>query len=231
MKLEVVFENEHFVFLDKEAMVLTTPSREGKADSRPCLGLELQKQQGRRIFPVHRLDFEVSGIVMFAKNSEAHAQANGWFEYKQVFKTYEALSEDQNFEHIPPQIQNPRKMFELTTGEKFLWKSRLLRGKKRAYEHATGKLSETEALYLGRDKTNGFHRWELHPLTGRPHQLRYELSRHGFPIVGDELYGSRKAFTKPGIALRAVKIDFSKTPQAKSFGLPANLHVSSLWQN
>lgn len=213
MNLKIIFENENFIVVDKEAMVLTTPSRLGVQDSRPCLGTTLQTQSQSQIFPVHRLDFEVSGLVIYAKNAKAHSAANSWFEQKSVFKTYCALSEGE----------------ALTAGEKFLWKSCLLRGKKRSYEHQLGKNSETEALYLGSDPNTGWHQWELHPLTGRPHQLRYELSRHGHPIVGDQLYGSRTSFFEPGIALRALRIDFSKAPQAKHFGLPISIEASSRW--
>lgn len=226
MKLEIVFQNDHFVVLDKPAMVLTTPSREGVADERECLGMALQKSLGLQIFPVHRLDFEVSGLVMFAKNAKAHAVANSWFEHKKVFKVYQAFTTDQNFDHIPANVKNPRTVLAPKPQEKFLWKSRLLRGKRRAYEHATGKPSETEAIYLGKDLVSGWHRWELHPLTGRPHQLRYELSHHGFSIVGDDLYGSKVKFTHAGIALRAVKIDFSKVPEMRDFNLPPVIEVA-----
>lgn len=228
MKLEIVFQNDDFVVLDKPAMVLTTPSREGASDERECLGIQLQAELGQQIFPVHRLDFEVSGLVMFAKNAKAHAVANGWFEHKSVFKVYQAFTTDQNFDHIPASVKNDRKVLVLKPQEKFLWKSRLLRGKRRAYDHSTGKPSETEAIYLGKDSTTGWHRWELHPLTGRPHQLRYELSAHGFSIVGDDLYGSKTKFMRPGIALRAVTIDFTKTPGAAEFSLPATLEVAPL---
>ncbi|MBS1970671.1 MAG: RNA pseudouridine synthase [Bdellovibrionales bacterium] len=238
MKLEIVFQNENFVVLDKPAMVLTTPSREGARDERECLGLALQNQMGEQIFPVHRLDFEVSGLVMFARNAKAHAIANAWFEHKSVFKVYQAFTSDQNFDHIPANVKNDRKALSLNSGDRFLWKSRLLRGKRRAYDHATGKPSETEAIYLGpvaaaageggKPASSEWLRWELHPLTGRPHQLRYELSSHGFPIVGDDLYGSKLKFPKPGIALRAVKIDFTKSPDAKKLGLPATIEVGPL---
>lgn len=231
MNLQVVFENEHFVVLDKEPMVLTTPSREGAEDVRPCLGAELQRQRQIQIFPVHRLDFEVSGLVLFAKNPKAHAIANRWFEHKQVFKTYFALSEGPSFAHIPPQIKNPRILQTPVSNESFLWESKLLRGKKRSYEHASGKHSETRATYLGTFSTAPagtlWHRWELQPLTGRPHQLRFELSRHGFPIVGDAVYGAAGNFTQPGIALRAVRIDFSKAPEASSLQLPPTLEVAA----
>ncbi|WP_413288105.1 RluA family pseudouridine synthase [Bdellovibrio sp. HCB337] len=228
MNLNIIFENSHFAILDKDAMVLTTPSREGESDQRECLGLELQKQLKQQIFPVHRLDFEVSGLVLFAKTAEAHAKANTWFERKQVFKTYLAFSEGQSFEHIPANVKNHRTKMDPKEGEKFFWKSRLLRGKKRAYDHATGKPSETEAVYVGYDVSQKWHRWELHPLTGRPHQLRFELSSHGFPIVGDELYGAKRVFNKPGIALRAIRIDFSRAAGAKELGLPQVVEVPGL---
>lgn len=226
MRLEIVFQNDHFVVLDKPAMVLTTPSREGAADERECLGTALQKFLEKQIFPVHRLDFEVSGLVIFALNAKAHAIANSWFEHKKVFKVYQAFTTDQNFDHIPANVKNPREVLTPKLQEKFLWKSHLLRGKRRAYDHATGKPSETEAVYLGKDSASGWHRWELHPLTGRPHQLRYELSHHGFSIVGDELYGSQVTFNRPGIALRAVKIDFSGAAEAIKFSLPPSIDVA-----
>ena len=58
----VLFENENFIAVDKKSGVLSVPSRMGKEDPRPVLGLELQETLKKQIFPVHRLDFEVSGM-------------------------------------------------------------------------------------------------------------------------------------------------------------------------
>lgn len=228
MTLEIVFENEHFVVLDKPALVLTTPSREGRADQRPCLGLQLQEHLKIQIFPVHRLDFEVSGLVLFAKNAQAHSRANTWFEKKLVVKTYQAFSEGPSFAHIPANVQIPREKLEPRLQQMFSWKNLLLRGKKRSYAHPTGKPSETLARYQGFDTNKNWHFWELQPLTGRPHQLRYELSSRGFPIIGDALYGAQRRFAEPGIALRAVKIDFSKVKEAPQWALPLRLEVAGL---
>jgi tRNA pseudouridine32 synthase/23S rRNA pseudouridine746 synthase len=219
MNIQTVFENEFFVVVDKDAMVLTTPAREGARDLRPCLGTALQEQVGQQIYPVHRLDFEVSGLVIFAKTTKAHSQANTWFEKKDVFKTYHALSEANGSAKELPSLH-----------EKFIWKSRLLRGKRRSYEHEIGKPSVTEALYHGLFARRAeWHCWELHPLTGRPHQLRYELSRHGFPIVGDALYGSSQEYSGTGIGLRAMQVDFARAPGALDFGLPEKITVAGLF--
>jgi tRNA pseudouridine32 synthase/23S rRNA pseudouridine746 synthase len=228
VSLNIVFENENFVVADKEAGVLSTPSRHEAEDNRRCLGRELEEHYKIQIFPVHRLDFEVSGLVLYAKNADAHRKSNVWFEDKTVTKTYAAMTTGQDFSHIPADIKGPRRVLELNPGEMFEWKCSILRGKRRSYESPHGKQSLTRATYKGRSAKK-YHQWYLEPVTGRPHQLRFELSRHGFPIVGDSLYGSRETLQKDVIALRAFKIDFTKAEDAKSLGLPEIIEVPGLF--
>lgn len=226
--INIVFSNEYFVICDKESGVLSTPSRFEADDKRCCLGTELQKSLNKQIFPVHRLDFEVSGLVMYAKTPEAHRTANAWFEHKQVQKTYRALTKTQDYSHIPANVPNPKVTLELREqGQKFEWKSRILRGKRRAYESPQGKESLTLAEYLGVN-SDGYLMWDLQPVTGRSHQLRFDLSRHGFPILGDKLYGSDVDFGVDRIALRSYKIDFSNAPGASKLELPTDVKVASL---
>lgn len=200
-----IFENENYIVVEKRAGWLTTPARD-KADPRPCLGLRLQEELKIQIYPVHRLDFEVAGLVIFAKNPEAHRVAQSWFETGRVVKTYWARTKAGGGEP-------PRDWAE--------WTSKLLRGKRRSYPSPQGKLSVTRARV--RAVENGFWQWELQPKTGRPHQLRVELSLHGYPILGDVLYGSDAASESPGIELTAVRLDFSQIPEAERGGLPDEL--------
>lgn len=225
--IRVVFENQHFVVCDKPSGVLATPSRFESTDSRGCLGTELQSTLGVQIYPVHRLDFEVSGLVMYAKSAEAHRIANAWFENKQVQKTYRALTTAQDFSHIPSNVENPRIKIDLTKQISFEWKAKILRGKRRAYESPQGKPSLTIANFLGFNQ-QGYLQWDLQPVTGRSHQLRFDLSRNGFSIVGDQLYGSRVEFDSHSIALRSYRIDFRNTPKAKTLALPDIIEVHSL---
>lgn len=213
MNYKMVFENEHLVIVDKPCMVLTVPSRMGDEDERPCLGIDLQTALGIQIYPVHRLDFEVSGLVIFAKTNLAHREANLWFENKLVDKTYEAISEG-----------NPS---GLVANQLIEWKCTILRGKKRAYESPHGKPCLTHATYLG--MIGDQLKWQLEPVTGRSHQLRFDLFRHGFPILGDELYGAKSLWKQSGIALRSVKINFSGTKNFEQFGLPSIITTSSLF--
>jgi tRNA pseudouridine32 synthase/23S rRNA pseudouridine746 synthase len=213
MSYKTVFENEHFIVVDKDAFVLSVPGREGDADTRIVLGRLLEKDLRITIYPVHRLDYEVQGLIMFAKNPIAHKAANGWFEKKEIHKTYVALTK--SLDGI---------LGQFNVGESYEWKCKLLRGKKRAYESPHGKESLTVAKLISVDDNGLFH-WELNPITGRSHQLRFELFRHGHPIIGDALYSSSENFSCAGIGLRAFRIDFSKTPLREKFLLPEFLEI------
>ena len=213
MSYSVVFHNDDFIIVDKKPKVLSVPGRLGsEEDSRIVLGKVLELDFNVPIFPVHRLDFEVSGLILYAKNQMAHKMGNKWFEQKQIQKTYRALTSP---------IHNN---FSVVVGETYEWRCRLLRGKKRAYESPHGKDSLTLATCLF-VKDEVFH-WDLSPITGRSHQLRFELFRHGHPILGDVLYSSNKEFNginSGGIALRSYKMNFSKCIDYKKFNLPDEL--------
>lgn len=200
-KVRRLFENENWIVAVKPSGWLTTPARE-RTDPRPCLGLQLQLEVGQQIFPVHRLDFEVAGLVLFAKNPMAHRIAQKWFEVGEIIKTYRARTE--------PAAQE-------IGGDWVEWRSRLLRGKRRAYVSPKGKESVTMARVVS--KAEDCWTWELRPLTGRPHQLRVELARHQAPILGDELYGGRKG-ESGRIELVAVQLDLEKIDAAERLGLP-----------
>ncbi len=213
----ICFQNEFFIIVDKEAQVLSVPSRD-RDDDRPILGKILEQDLKTQIYPVHRLDYEVSGLIMFALTPAAQKAGNAWFEKKEVHKTYSALS-----------ASPERKPHTFKKGEKLMWKCKLLRGKKRAYESPHGKESLTEALLV--DEKNGILLWELSPITGRSHQLRYELFRHDQPILHDFLYGaspeSSTQYPGRGIALRSFRIDFSRAPKAKDFLLPEKIEIET----
>lgn len=218
----ILWQGEGLLAVDKPAGWLTVPSRFADEDPRKVLGREVEKARGVRIFPVHRLDQEVSGLVLFATDGAAQRRANAWFEKRQVRKTYEAYSGPRDFAHWPANL--PKADAPISDGEWQEWRSNILRGKRRSYEHAKGDLAITQARR--RQENPERLAWDLRPLTGRSHQLRFEMSRHGYPILGDELYGS-KANWPEGIALRAVELDFSGVKDRGD--LPERLAVKGLF--
>jgi tRNA pseudouridine32 synthase/23S rRNA pseudouridine746 synthase len=222
--INVVFQNENFIVCDKPATVLSVPARE-KNDMRPCLGIQLQKEFKSQIFPVHRLDFEVSGLIIFALNTLSHKISQRWFEKKELQKKYLAETKSQNFSHWPAGISTDRTVVTDHAGQTFIWKTQILRGKKRSFESMHGDWAETKVT-LNKVEDSHFY-WHLFPMTGRSHQLRFEMSRRGFPIIGDALYGSEVTRYEPGIALRAVEIDFLKIQDR--LGLPQKIQVAEVF--
>lgn len=203
--------------VDKPGGMLSVPSRHAAEDVRGVVGKALSEELGIRLWPTHRLDFEVSGPLLFAKNSSAHATANGWFERREVRKEYEALTVVRGE--------------SLELGKMKVWKSRLLRGKKRAYEKPFGKESVTEVVPIKADLVfdKNCLLWMVHPLTGRPHQIRFEFAKHGTPIWGDELYGSEEKFPlNNAIALRAVSLGFEKCVDYQKLNLAPEIRASGV---
>jgi tRNA pseudouridine32 synthase/23S rRNA pseudouridine746 synthase len=214
--MKVIFESDDFIAVDKEPGWLTVPSRTGVADPRPCLGLRLAQKFKQALWPIHRLDVDVSGLVLFAKNAAAHREANSWFEKRLVRKNYEAWTEG-----TPPEGTE--------AGWSFEWHSVLLRGKRRAYRSPNGKAAATRATWVTSQSFDGnwVHVWKLEPLTGRAHQLRFELADHGCPILGDALYGAQHAFPY-GIALRSLRLDLRECLKESSLKLPEEITVPGI---
>lgn len=202
MSLTLLFQNEQWVAVDKPAMMLSVRARFAD-DPRPVVGVELEKQLGQRVWPIHRLDYEVSGLMLFALNAEAHRAGNRLFERREVQKSYQAFT---------GLVANP-------PASRQVWKRKILRGKKRSYESPHGEWAETEVEFI---ESKTWSEWRLFPKTGKPHQLRMELALQGFPIVGDQLYGSTLPWPNPGLALRALSLQF---PQkfAEQFQIPEGL--------
>lgn len=221
----IIWQNEALVLLDKRPCVLTVPGRQGEEDPRPCLGRWLEKHLGLRVWPIHRLDFEVSGAVLFALNAQAHRTASVAFESRTVRKGYQALT----------------RINETTPATDVIhtWESLLVRGKRRSFVAPHGQQARTQARFLGRiasadagvfgsgEADAGL--WELKPETGRAHQLRVHLANAGYPIAGDTLYGGTAASSpSAGIALRAISLAFEDKPTRESLALPASFELDPL---
>ncbi len=219
---EVIFENANLIVIDKPGGYLSVPSRMGKVDRRPVAGIALQEYAGQQIFPVHRLDQETSGLLMFAKTSKAQSLLSRAFEIREVQKTYQAITE------IKPD-------FEFFIGRTF--KNKLFRGKKRSFEAEHGQLAETLIQNIESIEVK-FLLWTLLPKTGRSHQLRVQLAMRGFPIVGDELYDSKVSLphlfqlpklslSESAIGLRAILLDLSNAKGIETLDCPKTFSVSS----
>jgi len=168
----VLWKDAQLLVVNKPAGLLSLP--DGYDSQKPHLRSVLEPTFGR-LWIVHRLDRECSGVLALARTAEAHRALNVQFEQRQIVKVYNALVAGD-----PP------------------WKERVVKLKLRAdgdRRHRTiidtrrGKSAETSFRVLCRF---GEHTLvEAIPKTGRPHQIRAHLAAKGFPVVGDALYGDR----------------------------------------
>lgn len=183
--MRVLFDSPQVVVVDKPPGITTIPDRNG-SDS--VHGM-LERSLGVKLWIVHRLDREVTGVLVFARDALSHRYLSMSFESHSARKTYSARTGGV----IPGAV-----------GLRIRWENKLQRGKKRSYPSPHGKPAVTEAILDG--GRTGDLLWTLSPLTGRNHQLRVHLAQAGYPIFGDELYGSDRLWEDGAIALRAVRL-------------------------
>lgn len=237
-QLQIITETSEWICVNKPACWLSVPSRD-QNEQRPIAGLQLQKRLNVSLFPVHRLDYEVSGLLIFAKNKKMQAVLNAEFEIQTARKFYLALTTEpmNKADFTPAAAAWVTAHPNVETESVVEWACKLERGKRRAYETPHGKTAVTQAKCLGKYEhgqwiphsketmdpcqnifphfhdlahTKLSHAWQLQPLTGRSHQLRYEMFRHGCPILGDVLYGypqKNMPSNLPGIALCHFQIE------------------------
>ena len=86
--VEIIFENDDFVALNKATGILTIPDRHD--ETQVSIYRYLQQEYGK-IFIVHRLDRDTSGLVLFAKKEETHKYLSQLFEQRKIEKTYLVL--------------------------------------------------------------------------------------------------------------------------------------------
>ena len=166
--INILYRDDDCLAVMKPSGVAAVPERGG---DEACLSAMLANQLGRRVFPVHRLDKEVSGVILYALTAEAHRVLNTAFETREVHKTYLAVTHGQ-VEADRGCIVRPIR--EFGSG-------------RMGVDDARGKFSETHYEVVSR--SDRFSLVRVFPLTGRRHQIRVHLYSIGHPIAGDARYG------------------------------------------
>lgn len=163
------------VVVNKPAGLLSLP--DGYDQSLPHMRAILEPYLGR-LWIVHRLDRDTSGIILLARSPTAHQVLSKQFEQHQVRKNYHAIVSG-----IPD--------WETITIDLPL-RTNVGRRKRTAVDHERGKPACTILKVLerlGSADTQGYSLVEAKPQTGRTHQIRAHLAALGHPIIGDPLYG------------------------------------------
>lgn len=197
MDLEILYEDNHVIAVNKPAGLLTQGDRSGD----PCLLDRLKGYIKKRdskpgnvfVGMVHRLDRPVSGVVIFAKTSKAARRLSERMRKREITKLYLALTESKKYMDYSLSKWSEHTDYLIRTGDKTHIAKQAVDGSKK------GKL-RLQTLHVG--KSHALHR--VHLVTGRKHQIRAQLSHMGIPIAGDRKYGSSDNFpVSQGIGLHA----------------------------
>ena len=165
--LSVIFENEDFIAVNKDSGMLTIPDRFD--DTQPSLYRTLSARFGK-IFIVHRLDRDTSGVVLFAKNETSHKYLSQLFEKRNIEKIY--------FGIVRGSLDEPAGMITEPIAEHAVHKGTMV-------VHKKGKPSTT-AFEVVAD-FGMYSAVQFNIQSGRTHQIRVHMQFTGHPVACDVL--------------------------------------------
>lgn len=219
---KVLYEDADILAIDKPENIATIPERQNKIESVHSI---LCSEYGNKIFIVHRIDKDVSGVVLFAKNRNAHKNLNEQFEKRRVLKTYIGLVWG-NFKMDSGEIHLPIRKYG---------------SGRMGIDVEKGKDSLTRFKVLS--NYEGYSLLELHPITGRRHQIRVHLYAAGHPLLGDRRYGRKdkqKLFSRLMLHARSITFQMrsgnsksivSDLPESFKSGQTSASEILSVYQS
>jgi len=208
----VLYKNNQFIAFNKPAGIPVQPDLTHDKDLVSLAEIYAKSS----LLLIHRLDRPVSGVVLFAKNSNAQHSISEGLRSGAVEKTYLAVVQNQ-----PPHQEGLL--------EHFICKDS--RSKRATVVDEGNKHAQRAVLHyriLG--QSEHYHLLEIIPQTGRFHQIRCQLAAIGCPVKGDVKYGARRKNHDRSIHLHAWKLAFSHPVDQSRVDITAPLPQEPLWQ-
>jgi len=217
--LEVLLEDNHLLVINKVPGVLVQGDETGDMplveEAKAYIKSKYGKPGEAFLGVVHRLDRPVSGVVVFARTSKALSRMNALFRDRQTEKIYWAVTDKR-----PPQSEGTL-VHWLRKDEK--------KNKTTVFSRDTPNALKAELSYRLIGSSGGTYLLEVHPTTGRSHQIRVQLSSMGCAILGDVKYGSGFQTGDGSIALHARRLTFVHPVQKESVTVTADPPKRSWW--
>lgn len=220
--MQVIYEDNHLIAVNKPAGWLVQGDKTGDQPLSEWVKVYIKnryKKPGAVFLGViHRLDRPVSGVVVFARTSKALTRMNELFKNRAIKKTYMAIITERPNElkgHLTHYLTKDRTR---NIAKAFDRKSNRNKNAKKS------ELTYETAAQLGE------HRMlRIHPLTGRPHQIRVQLAKMGWPIRGDLKYGFKKANYDASISLHCQSLEFIHPVKKEPVKINAEFPDEQMW--
>lgn len=165
----IVYADEHLLVVDKPHFLPVMPA--GKYVEETLLARLIRRFDNPQLVPLHRIDRETAGLVLFSVNPASRTAYQRLFLEQKIQKSYEAIAP------ALPQLNFPLlRATRLETGEPFF-----------RMQEVTG-IPNTETRIEVREHCGELWRYALYPVSGKKHQLRVHMAALGAPICNDSLY-------------------------------------------
>jgi len=166
---EIIYQDEHLLVVDKPHFLPVIPS--GRFLHETLLVRLKKKTTLEFLTPIHRLDRETAGLVIFSHHLKTRGIYQSLFQKRAVKKVYEALAGGL-----------PGMRFPLT------YRSRMVTGEPFFHMREVDGAANSETLIDILEKRGECNLYQLQPITGKKHQLRLHLAALGIPIINDAFY-------------------------------------------
>ena len=217
---QIVFEDNHLLIVNKPAGMLVQGDQTGDESlieyCKRYIKEKYKKPGNVFVGLVHRIDRPVSGLVVIARTSKALERMNRMFHDRKVQKKYWAVVR-----------RSPKE----TSSKLVNWlKKDTSRNIVRSYVKEIPGSQKAILKYRILGKLNEHYLLEVEPLTGRPHQIRVQLSEIGCPIRGDLKYGFHKPNKDGNINLHARSLYFKHPVKQDPVSVIAALPEDDFWE-
>ncbi len=223
MSIQVLYEDNHLIAVNKPARMLVQGDKTGDSTLGDWVKRYIKDRYNKPgdvfLGVIHRLDRPVSGVVIFARTSKALTRMNELFRERSIKKTYWAITQTEL-----PDLEGSLTHFLLKDTTK---------NKTKAYDRlsnraAKAKKAELDYRLIG--KVANHNLYEISLKTGRPHQIRVQLSKMGSPIRGDVKYGAEKGNEDGSIHLHSRSLSFIHPVKKEPVYIEADAPDEQIWR-
>jgi 23S rRNA pseudouridine1911/1915/1917 synthase len=217
---DILYEDNHLIAVNKPACVLSQGDSSGDISVFQMVKDYIRDKYNKPgeiyLGLLHRLDRPVSGVILFGKTSKATSRMNKAFQDRKVTKVYHAITESIPEEH--DRVLTHWLLKDASTN------------KSKAFNHEVKRSKKAELKYSLMGHLGKSSLLEIHPKTGRHHQIRCQLAKIQSHIKGDVKYGANRANKDKSICLHSWSLSFEHPVKKEPLTIKAPYPKTQVWE-